>query len=115
MPSITNTDNLVSLSAITTNSTTGCLLPEGITSLRSRKKRWREGGEASLAFVISRQRKGWSQLEMLLVAVPGRWPVGGLLIVGTACCLPRTRLPPSQREGRGGPGNKPSSLYQRSA
>ena len=37
VPSITNTDDLVSLSAVTANSTTGCLLSEGIHSPRSRK------------------------------------------------------------------------------
>lgn len=78
VPSITNTDDLVSLSAVTANSTTGCLLSEGIHSPRSRKKCWREGGGASPAFVISRQRNAF--------LFNAEWTIKALESAGNAAC-----------------------------
>lgn len=78
MPSITNADDLVSLSAVTANSTTGCLLSEGVTSPRSRKKRWREDGEVSLVLAISRQRNAF--------LFNTEWTIKALESAGNAAC-----------------------------
>lgn len=101
VPSVTGTDHLVPPSAITANSTAGCLLSVGITSPWAKERMLEGGWRGKPMFVISRQRNACQS-----VGVSWKWGLQQLLVTGQlvgykwpvhhTVCHPQGSLPHSR-------------------